>query len=706
MRARAFLALLLLSSAGILSAQETGAVRESAEVSLVEVPVRVLGRDGQPVRGLTQEAFTLEDDGRRQTIVGFDAIDLADKTAGETSGALNPAARRRFLILFDFSFSQPRAIVAARRAARDFVLTGMGDHDLAAVATYSVERGVHLLVTFSSDRAQLARAIETLGLEPRAETGDPLAFAYEQAASVTTPGIPSARPSGGRADATGLIESLQSLSILHQMRDDEYARGRVRQLFGSFRELSRALDAVEGRKDVIYLSEGFRGRFLIGTADTQDERQYLIQGEVWKVDSDKRYGSTPLRNELGEVGQLFRRSDCVIHAVDIAGIRAEGEREEGVSVGLREPENALYEIAESTGGEVFKNANDFGEELGRIVRQTSLVYVLAFRPDRAGTDGRFHELKVKVSAPGARALARAGYYDRKGFRQLSPLERRLVAADVVANEIPLEQIPAHVLAVPFAGGAGVATVPVLLEVPGAALVEGDRGEKLTVELYAYAVDGQGRLADFFVRTISADLSKNRAKLLDGGLRYYGVLQLASGTYRLRTLVRNAATGRMGFSVTPVEVPAFSAREPYLLPPLFLEPGGSWVSVQGGGRPDPAEVSNPFAELPTQGLAPAALARVSPQDASRLCLVAYHFDGGERNELKLGSQILAEDGRPMESVKLAVLGSTPPGPDGKRMLLVSFAPPAGLSPGRYGLRVFLQGAAGGAMRQSTASFLVP
>ncbi|HTY42904.1 MAG TPA: hypothetical protein VMH79_13605, partial [Thermoanaerobaculia bacterium] len=71
MRARAFLALLLLSSAGILPAQETGAVRESAEVSLVEVPVRVLGRDGQPVRGLTAEAFTLEDDGRRQAIVGF-----------------------------------------------------------------------------------------------------------------------------------------------------------------------------------------------------------------------------------------------------------------------------------------------------------------------------------------------------------------------------------------------------------------------------------------------------------------------------------------------------------------------------------------------------------------------------------------------------------------------------------------------------------
>jgi hypothetical protein len=58
------------------------------------------------------------------------------------------------------------------------------------------------------------------------------------------------------------------------------------------------------------------------------------------------------------------------------------------------------------------------------------------------------------------------------------------------------------------------------------------------------------------------------------------------------------------------------------------------------------------------------------------------------------------------VKLAVLGAVPPTPDGKRMLLLSFPAPADLAPGRYGLRVFLQGGAGGATRQATASFLVP
>lgn len=707
MRALFALALLPLAAAvcPTAAAQEPGAVRESAEVSLVEVPVRVVGRDGKPVRGLTQADFTVEDDGRRQAIVGFDAIDLAEKASDPGAGPVSPAARRRFLVLFDFSFSKPRAIVAARRAARDFVLSGMGDRDLAAVATYSVESGVRLLVTFSSDRAQLARAIETLGLESPRDAGDPLGFAFDSAGVSAAPGVPVSR-GGSRADTAGLVESLQSLSIVTKIRSDEYARGRVRHLFQSFRDLSRALDAVPGRKDVIYLSEGFRGRFLVGTPDTAEERQFLVQGEVWKVDSDKRFGSTPLRHELEDLGQVFRRSDCVIHAVDIAGIRADGDVEsDGEPMGLRESENALSEIAQGTGGEVFRNGNDLGAELARLVEQTSLVYVLAFRPDRAGEEGRFHELRVRAAAPGARVLARAGYYERRGFRQLSVLERRLLAANVIANEIPFDEIPLRVLALPLAGGRGPASVPVLLEIPGAPLVEGDRGEKLNVEVYVYAVDRDGGLRDYFVRSISADLVRGRDRIREGGVRYSGELRLPAGSYRVRVLVRNSATGRMGFTVAPLEVPSFAGTEPLLMPPVFLEGAGPWVSVRGGA-PAGGGPSDPFAALPAEGLSPAALARVAPGAASRLCLVAYHFGTGEREELKLGSQILGEDGRPLEAGRLAVLGSTPPSPDGMRTLLLSFSAPPQLAPGRYGLRVFLQGGNGGAIRQSTAPFLVP
>ena len=154
-----FLALALgvfcASAAG--SQNSPGSVRESAEVVLVEVPVRVVDRDGKPIRNLTAADFELSDNGRKQTIVGFDAIDLAQKRVESVPGnTVPPAARRHFLILFDFSFAQPKSVLSARRAAKEFVLSGLGDRDFGAVAPFSVERGMRLLVTFTQDRVQLA----------------------------------------------------------------------------------------------------------------------------------------------------------------------------------------------------------------------------------------------------------------------------------------------------------------------------------------------------------------------------------------------------------------------------------------------------------------------------------------------------------------------------------------------------------------------
>jgi VWFA-related protein len=708
---------LLLSScalaAGVAAAaaQEPGPVRETAEVSLVEVPVRVVDRNGAPMRGLEAKDFTLFDDGRRQEIVGFDAVDLANHTAAP-GVAPPPPARRRFLILFDFSFARPKSIVAARKAARDFVLDGLDATDLAAVAVYSVEKGVRMLVTFTSDRAQLARAIETLGLEAPRAPGDPLAFAYDTSALHLGPVLETNADGAGRADAqAALIEHLQAMESINHARIDEYQRGRVRNLIRSFGELGQALDAVQGRKDVIYLSEGFDGRFLVGTRESDLERQWLIQGEQWKVDSEKRFGDTPLRSELDEMGRLMRRSDCVIHAVDIAGIRSGGDAEEAAPRTFPGgAENSLFEIANGSGGEVFRNANDLRGQLDSLITRTSLVYVLAFKPDKSRGEGFFHELKVKVGASGAKVSARPGYYERRGFRRLSPFERNLSAADVIANEIPMEEIPMRVLAAAFASGEPAASVPVLLEIPGDRFLSGQQGDRATAEIYVYATDSDNQLSDFLVQTIALDLTKSRPKLLASGLKYYGELRLKPGRYRLRTLIRNGETGQMGLSVSSLLVPAFAQDQPYLAPPLFLEGAGDWVLVRGRrNAPTPNAPtdagSSPLLELSAEGLSASAEPQLQPGSASRVCLVAYNFGApGGNDELRLNGQIIAFDGRPVQEGLLSIVGRSTAEADGRRVLLLAFTPPH-LSAGRYGLRIFVQDAAGRA-RQAWAPFRVP
>jgi VWFA-related protein len=643
--------------------------------------------------------FELYEDGKRQTILGFDAIDLAQKATpphGDPD-ALNPAARRHFLILFDLSFAQPKSVVAARRAAKEFVLSQMGDRDFAAVATYSVEKGVRLLVTFSQDRVQLARAIDTLGIVEAVNlASDPLAFMYDAMAAYFG-GSPLGTGQFRESQASGLLDSMQTLATIERARLDQAARARVTRLTQSLDGLARALDAVSGRKDILYLSEGFESRLLVGTKDSDIEHDWIISGEQWKVDVEKRFGSTHLQTEINSLTDIFRRTDCVIHAVDIAGLQTNSD---GGSLTAARGENALFEIANATGGEVLRNDNDFKAQIARLIARTNLVYVLAFRPAKAGRDDRYHELKVKVHAPGAHVSARAGYYEKKPFRSLSPLERSLSAADLIANEVPLSDIRARVLAAAHPGEKLLASVPVLVDVPGDTLLAGQKGNLATVEIYAYAHDAENRVRDFFAQTVNLDLAVMREKLERGGLRYYGELALPSGDYRLRVLVRNAETGRLGLTVEPLHVPDFSGRPPYLAPPIFLEKAQTGVFIRGRSRIEPTR-ADVLLQPPGGDFVPVALAEVTPESPARLSVIAYNFGDPPAGELKIGAQVLSSEGRPLGPGEICVLGKSALDGDGKQVLLVSFQP-AGLAPGRYALRVFLQDASTGRGGQAPAS----
>src|SRR5256885_12537153 len=69
--------LVCVASTVLLSLSTASAqVRETVNVNYVEVPVTVLTRGGEPVRGLTRDRFEIVDEGKVRTISSFETIDF------------------------------------------------------------------------------------------------------------------------------------------------------------------------------------------------------------------------------------------------------------------------------------------------------------------------------------------------------------------------------------------------------------------------------------------------------------------------------------------------------------------------------------------------------------------------------------------------------------------------------------------------------
>lgn len=411
----------------------------------------------------------------------------------------------------------------------------------------------------------------------------------------------------------------------------------------------------------------------------------VLSGEIWKIDSDTRYGNTATQSVmLGALSQ-FNRSDAVLDAIDISGLRAEGDVSGGGSAGSGT--DALFAMAKATDGDLVRNANQLSGELAKLEERTALVYLLVYQPKQLSKPGAFHALRVKVKTPGAKVLARSGYYEPRPYRSLSPLERVLAAGDLVTGGTRENEIQGNLLAVPFASQADLPQVPVLLEVPGGPLLAGAPGEgQAVVQIYIYANDDAGTLADYVVSEMTLDLAKVRSSLESGGLKFYGTLYLPVGRYGVRALVRNGTTDRVGVFSTNFVVPEMPGGAPTVLPPFFEEALGKWVMVRGNPRPDaPARPADyPFA-IAGDPFVPSVLPQVSAGAKVPVAVVAYNFGAGAKPEpLDVRAEVVGADGKSRPaSVTVSRRSDVERG--GGRKLVLDFNP-AGLSPGRYALTV--------------------
>src|SRR6185503_16377631 len=128
------------------------------------------------------------------------------------------------------------------------------------------------------------------------------------------------------------------------------------------------------------------------------------------------FASFDMEANLRDIWDLANKNNVAIYAVDPRGLATQ---EFGIdqnintqtdSAYLRSSLDTLRTLALQTDGRAIINRNDLALGMKQIVLDNSAYYLLGYNSTFTSTDGKFHEIKVKVNRPGIQVRARKGYW--------------------------------------------------------------------------------------------------------------------------------------------------------------------------------------------------------------------------------------------------------------------------------------------------------
>ncbi len=566
-----------------------------AQAEAITVDAVVLDKDGHPVKDLVKGDFTLLEDGRPQTIVGFEPRVLRSgesaPQAPEGEGAATneggvAASGRTLAFLVDDLGIEPLHMTQAAKALAQWLDHGADPQDEVTLATTSGD--AWWSATAGDGRADLAAVLGRLkGKKKIATVNDAMsdweAYRIETLGSKgdtpgETPAIATGPPSGRAscstdAEVTNIRDRVvdrwfrtgacncQPMSVessIRSCRSQVEARARdvyqassqrAAGLLGGIARLSRGLAGARGRKSIIVLSETL----------LRDTQQSGFERAV----------------------NASRRGNTAVSFVDVRGLAGlafltaeQTTAPKPSEVGALTLEETVLEtaggdyVAETTGGTVIHN-NDLAGSLTRLADESSAYYLLGYQSDKP-QDGRWHKLEVKVSRPGLQVRARRGYFatppgprgaervEAKGKKKRkkgtgSDLPTRALdpalAVGGERDEVPLRIAP-YVL---DTDSTGMARILVVMEVGTSPLTfsgpGGGRTAQLDVTILGVSRDQP--------KTVSLDSHvelKVDARAIGGWWTFSRELQLPPGAAQIRALIRDAPSGRSGMVTERIEVP--------------------------------------------------------------------------------------------------------------------------------------------------------
>ncbi len=519
-----------------------------AGINFVRVDVIVSDRSGIPVGDLKPEDFEIIEDGKPQSIETFKLVSLdgglmeSTKTpprqiltdADEESEAARDDVRLFAFFLDDYHVRLENSMVARDQLAR-FVQTQLGPTDMVGMM-YPLDATASVRMTRNHDA--IMRALQQFkgrkyDFTPKNEFEDKYAY-YP----------------------TEMVEKIRNQVSMSAMKALILRMGGLK----------------EGRKALILVSEGYNAMLPpqmrdqvaairgSGNPNTLDP----FAGQNSPVEDRAQFiAGNDLEADLRELYATANRNNVAIYAVDPRGLSA---GEFGIDQNISQQTDrqflnnsleTLRTLAFNTDGRAIVNRNDLTMGMKQIVQDTSAYYLLGYNSTFTATDGKFHDIKVRVKRQGIQVRARKGYWAftaddaRRAEAPPKPEPPKAVSSALASIAAPSRSRLVRTWIGTERGAGGKTRITLVWEPiprpPGERVREGDVPARLSVT--AVAPGGAP-----YYRGKSPEAAAPAGTPAGGTVTF----EAAPGTLQLRLAVESASAETLDSEVREVAVPDLTA----------------------------------------------------------------------------------------------------------------------------------------------------
>lgn len=385
----------------------------------VLVDVIVTDKDGNPVKGLSKDDFTILEDGKPQRVSYFEenrsnpyatpvkSLELPPNEFCNFS-PLPPQPAVNVLLLDSLNTPMQDQTYVHEQALRFL----RGVHPGTRMAIFTMSLGLHFVQGFSDDPAMLLSALND-GKNNEIEVPS-LVKSYEESGAETTILEIMSRPMPFGPNATTTSASpamIAALSDFFQTTGAAQETDRAYRTLENLQRLAQFLSAFPGRKNLIWFSESFPDRLFGDSSQRLDDQirktvNMLTAARIAVYPVDARGAKQLHFYEAGNTTQFLVNSTGEVMGQGSA--QATSVMKEGLQRDSDQETMSL--LAQDSGGKVFLNTNGLAGVISEISQSSNDFYSLSYAPTNSKMDGQFRHIVVKVNGGTYGLSYRRGYY--------------------------------------------------------------------------------------------------------------------------------------------------------------------------------------------------------------------------------------------------------------------------------------------------------